>query len=63
MGSIEERSNGWRVVWRYQGRKEYTIAWPEWEQADKAEKIAKAHGHKITAKQVPLGQDGVRHPV
>jgi integrase len=48
MASIEQRGESWRVVWRYEGQKQYTT-WPEGRLAEQARDIAEAHRHKISA--------------
>jgi Site-specific recombinase XerC len=51
MASIERRGESWRVVWRYQGRKQYA-SWPTADLAAQARDIAEAHRHQITADQL-----------
>jgi integrase len=52
MASIEPRGDCWRVVWRFDGRKQHTVPWSEREHAEQAKALAEAHHHRITAKQV-----------
>lgn len=51
MGSIEQRGDSYRVVWRFNGSKEYTT-WPTEPDAERANQIVVAHRHQITAEQV-----------
>lgn len=51
MASIEQRGDSYRVVWRYDGQKQYTT-WPSEKLAEQANELAKAHRHRITDDQV-----------
>ncbi|MEO3929286.1 site-specific integrase [Micromonosporaceae bacterium B7E4] len=51
MASIEQRGNSVRVVWRYNGRKEYT-SWPDTTLAEQARDIVEGHRHRIGADAV-----------
>ncbi|WP_344144335.1 hypothetical protein, partial [Polymorphospora rubra] len=51
MASIEQRGDSWRVVWRYNGDKQYTT-WPAKSYAEQAKDLAEAHRHKIDADKV-----------
>lgn len=51
MASIERRGDSWRVVWRHDGRKQYTT-WPTQAYADEARAIVEGHRGRITAERV-----------
>lgn len=51
VASIEERGDSYRVVWRYQGRKQYTT-WPDQERAQQAKDLAEAYRHQIAGDAV-----------
>ncbi|SCL16513.1 Site-specific recombinase XerD [Micromonospora pallida] len=51
MASIERRGDSWRVVWRYDGQKQYT-SWPAEEYANEAKSIVEGHRGRITADRV-----------
>ncbi|TDB91550.1 hypothetical protein E1091_13680, partial [Micromonospora fluostatini] len=51
MASIEQRGDSWRVVWRHEGRKQYTT-WPSEEYAEQARAIVEGHRARITANRV-----------
>lgn len=51
MASIERRGDSWRVVWRYDGRKQYTT-WPAEEYATEAKAIVEGHRGRISADRV-----------
>ena len=48
MASIEQRGDSWRVVWRFEGRKQYST-WPDLPLAEQARDIAEGHRHRISA--------------
>lgn len=51
MASIEPKGRSWRVVWRHEGRKQYTT-WPEESYAVEARAIVEGHRGRITAERV-----------
>lgn len=51
MASIERRGDSWRVVWRYDGTKQYT-SWSSEEYANEARSIVEGHRGKIDADRV-----------
>ena len=51
VASIENRGDSWRVVWRLNGRKQYTT-WDDLDHAEQAKAIAEAHRHQLTDEQV-----------
>ncbi|MEV6800559.1 site-specific integrase [Micromonospora rifamycinica] len=51
MASVERRGDSWRVVWRHEGRKQYT-SWASEELAGQATAIIKGHRGRITAARV-----------
>ena len=51
MASIEHRGDSYRVVWRYQGQKQYT-SWPTEALAEQAQDIAEGHRHQVSADDV-----------
>ncbi len=54
MASISQRGESWRVLWRLGGRggAQQSTTWPTEDLAQRADEIARAHRHKITADQV-----------
>jgi integrase len=61
MASIEERGDSYRVIWRYEGRKQYTT-WPTEPLAEQARDIAEGHRHQISADDVYEAMGVVEEP-
>lgn len=51
MASIEQRGDTYRVVWRYQGQKQYTT-WPSLAYAEEARAIVEGHRGRVSADRV-----------
>lgn len=61
MASIEQRGDSYRVVWRYEGRKQFTT-WPSETYAEEARAIVEGHRGKVSADRV-YADMGVLEPV
>lgn len=62
MASIEHRGNVWRLVWRFDGRKE-TISWDSEIQAVSAKRMIEKAGHQLTSQQLWTRITGETEPI